>query len=241
MAKEEKKLEYPVGLMACPFCNGDASVMVRKTSIDTLGCHNADCTVQPNIAVTSIDMAEQTWNRAIQQGRDLRYDSTVDTLKHIKRVNELLIDASVELLNRAKVHDDSKLGDKEKRIFDEFILKLKNSTYGSKKYGQFLKDMKGALDHHYGNNKHHPEHYPNGIEDMDLFDIIEMLMDWKAAGERHADGNIYRSIEKNINRFKISPQLLMIFVNTIVNLEWGNLGDYLALEEKLQKQQNNRR
>ena len=37
------------------------------------------------------------------------YDSTKDTLIHIKRVNELLSIAAVELISRGSVHDDSKL------------------------------------------------------------------------------------------------------------------------------------
>lgn len=49
---------------------------------------------------------------------------------------------------------------------------------------------------------------------MCLFDLIEMFLDWKAAGERHSDGNIYKSIEHNRERFGISEQLEHIFINT---------------------------
>ena len=98
--------------------------------------------------------------------------------------------------------------------------KLKSSTYGSEAYKQMLKDLQPTLDHHYANNSHHPEHYPNGIDDMDLFDIVEMLMDWKAASERHEDGNIYKSIDINKDRFKMSDQLYQIFKKTASNLNW---------------------
>jgi hypothetical protein len=83
-----------------------------------------------------------------------------------------------------------------------------------------LKDLKPTLDHHYSNNSHHPEHYKNGIDDMDLLDVIEMLMDWKASTERHDDGNIHSSLEINKNRFHISEQLYNILNNTIKNLGW---------------------
>ena len=76
-----------------------------------------------------------------------------------------------------------------------------------------------ALDHHYANNGHHPEHYPNGVNDMTLYDIVEMFMDWVAAGERHADGNIYKSIEHNKVRFNLDPQLVNIFTNTAKLME----------------------
>jgi hypothetical protein len=149
-----------------------------------------------------------------------QYDSTADTLRHIRLVNAYLKIAAVELLNRAVIHDCSKLESPEKELFDEFTPKLAGCTYGSDEYKQFLADLKPALDHHYQNNSHHPEHYPNGVNDMDLFDVIEMFFDWKAASERHNDGNIYKSIEINTKRFNLSEQLATIFKNTAKKLNF---------------------
>lgn len=149
-----------------------------------------------------------------------QYDSRSDTLTHIKRVSESMMMAATELLMRATVHDLSKLEEPEKGIVDKFTPMLASSTYGSDEYKQFLIDMKPMLDHHYKNNSHHPEHYKNGIDGMDLFDVIEMFFDWKAAGERHANGNIFKSIEHNRERFKMSDQLVSIFVNTANNLHY---------------------
>lgn len=150
----------------------------------------------------------------------MNYDSRADTLQHIKRVSELLNLASIELLKRANKHDSSKLESPEKELFDEFTPKLKNCTYGSEQYKEFLKGLKVALDHHYKNNSHHPEHYENGVNGFDLFDLIEMFFDWKAATERHANGDIYKSIEINKDRFKISEQICNIFKNTAERLNY---------------------
>jgi hypothetical protein len=147
-----------------------------------------------------------------------KYDSTVDTLKHIKRVNELLIRFAKDLMWRSTYHDNSKLRDPEKSLFDEYTPKLAGCTYGSDEYKQFLNGLKVALEHHYANNSHHPEHYPNGVEGMDLLDVVEMLLDWKAATERTKDGDILKSIDINEKRFNISPQLAQILRNTIINL-----------------------
>jgi hypothetical protein len=143
-----------------------------------------------------------------------KYDSSKDTFLHIKRVNQLLILAASELLYRATKHDASKLEEFEKDNFDEFTPKLKNSTYGSEEYKSFLKEMGVALDHHYQNNSHHPEHYENGLNGFDLFDLIEMFFDWKAATERHENGDIYKSIEINKDRFKYNDLIANIFRNT---------------------------
>lgn len=148
------------------------------------------------------------------------YDSTADSLRHIKRVANLLSMAASELLSRGTWHDDSKLESPEKELFDIYTPKLKDCTYGSDEYKGYLKELGVALTHHYERNSHHPEHYENGVDGMDLFDLIEMFFDWKAASERHADGNIYRSIEMNTERFDLSPQTVSIFTNTAQRLNY---------------------
>lgn len=144
----------------------------------------------------------------------MNYDSKPYTLEHIKRVNELLLNFCQEMMNRAARHDDSKLLSPEKEMFDEYTPKLKGSTYGSPEYQELLKGLGVALKHHYENNSHHPEHYENGIEGMTLFDLVEMFYDWKAASERHENGDFNKSIEINKDRFKMSDQLVNIFKNT---------------------------
>ncbi len=149
----------------------------------------------------------------------MRYDSTVDTLKHIKRVSELLSMAACELLRRGALHDASKLEAPEKELFDEYTPKLKDCTYYSYEYVEYLNSLEFALNHHYAHNSHHPEHYENGINGFDLFDLVEMFFDWKAASERHADGDILKSIEINTDRFKMSKQLADIFSNTAMRMK----------------------
>jgi len=138
-----------------------------------------------------------------------------ETKQHIGNVQILMLDIIHDLINRAHDHDLSKLESPELETFTEFTPKLKQSTYGSKEYGDFLKNMKGALDHHYKTNRHHPEHFSNGIKGMNLVDVIEMICDWKASSMRHSNGNIEKSIEMNQERFGYSDDLKQILLNTI--------------------------
>ncbi len=137
-----------------------------------------------------------------------------DTFRHIERVRNLLNLCSINLLHRGELHDQTKLEPPEVEVFAEYTSKLSTCTYNSDEYKKYLAEMKPALDHHYAHNRHHPEHYKDGINDMNLLDIVEMLCDWKAASERHNDGNIRKSIEVNANRFGMSPQLVKILENT---------------------------
>lgn len=143
---------------------------------------------------------------------------TAETLKHIRRVQSLLGMAIRNLSARQDVHDDSKLKTPEAEVFEEYTPKLRGCTYGSEEYKQFLAEMKPALDHHYANNSHHPEYYRDGIRGMSLLDLLEMVLDWKAATERHADGCIDKSIELNQSRFGYSADMKAVFHNTIREL-----------------------
>lgn len=55
----------------------------------------------------------------------------------------------------------------------------------------------------------------SSVNNMNLFDLIEMFLDWNASSQRHADGDINRSIEISTTRFALSPQLVEIFKNTV--------------------------
>lgn len=142
----------------------------------------------------------------------------LETQAHIDNVETLIFKLAAQLVDRAHNHDASKLEDPELEIFTEYTPKLATSTYGSDEYKSFLKEMKVALDHHYKENRHHPEHFKNGIKDMTLVDLIEMIADWKAATMRHNDGNIMRSIELNQERFGYSDELKAILKNTAKEL-----------------------
>ena len=143
-----------------------------------------------------------------------KVDVERETHEHIKQVALLIDRVCLILKDRARSHDLSKLNPPELEIFQIYTEKLKGTTYGSDKYKQYLKDMKPALDHHYGCNRHHPEHFDNGIDGMNLFDIMEMFCDWFAATQRHADGDIMQSILINKDRFGYSNLLEAIFINT---------------------------
>jgi hypothetical protein len=146
---------------------------------------------------------------------DFMYNSANDTHEHINKVLEFIGKLIYALEVRQDGHDMSKLLTPEKTVFDEFTPKLKDCTFGSEEYKDYLAAMKPALDHHYAANRHHPEHFPNGVQSMNLVDLCEMIADWKAASMRHADGDITRSIETNQKRFGYSDELKQILANTV--------------------------
>ena len=150
-----------------------------------------------------------------KESEGIMYNSRPETIKHIETVKKFIERIANELSIRGMIHDVSKLQEPEKSIFDEYTPKLKECTYGSDEYKQYLSEMQTALNHHYSKNRHHPEHHGEGIKGMTLVDLCEMIADWKAATLRHADGDILRSIEINQSRFGYSDEMKQILLNTV--------------------------
>lgn len=148
------------------------------------------------------------------------YDSRPDTYEHISKVRGYLHNIAVMLIRRGHDHDRSKLEEPELSVFNEYTPKLRDSTYGSDEYKSFLEGMGAGLKHHYEVNDHHPEHFLLGIHGMNLIQLTEMLCDWKAATERHADGDLFRSIEQNQDRFGYGEEIRVLLHNTAQALGW---------------------
>jgi hypothetical protein len=137
-------------------------------------------------------------------------------VEHITLVQRLLLSAQIELSRRITTHDRSKLSASELERYCHATHILESMTYGTPEYEAIRQELLGdALAHHFAHNRHHPEHFADGIDGMNLFDVLEMLVDWMAATKRHADGDIHRSFAVNQQRYDISPQLERIMKNTI--------------------------
>lgn len=67
-----------------------------------------------------------------------------ETMQHIRQVGIYLNKFVRGLMERAEVHDQSKLQTPEVEAFTEFTSKLAASTYGSPEYDEFKKAMKPA-------------------------------------------------------------------------------------------------
>ena len=148
-------------------------------------------------------------------------DSTQDTLAHRKMVIDFATDFCADIMDRADRHDESKLHSPEKERFD-FVgthQHLSKHTYGSDEYKKSLEYLGPALERHYEANDHHPQHFKDGIDGMNLMQLVEMWLDWCAACKRNKGGNIRQSLEVNKDRFGLSDQLYHIFMNTADAIE----------------------
>lgn|SRR3990167_2274769 len=147
-------------------------------------------------------------------------DQRFKTMRHVETVRNYLNEVIRELLSRQEQHDQTKFENPERDIFDKYTPLLRGVTYGSDEYKRMVAEMGPAVKHHQESYRHHPEFFGgDGVSGMNLIDLLEMICDWKSSTMRHADGDIYRSIEINQKRFGYSDELKKILKNTA---DWMN-------------------
>lgn len=136
-----------------------------------------------------------------------------DLHKHKVLLRAVLYNLANQLKERADKHDDSKFSKEEKDVF-ESIDNIKREDFDSyEEYFNCTKPLiQKALDHHYANNRHHPEHFEKGVDNMNLLDIIEMIVDWDTSASCRGT---QLDTEYSFKRFKIEPQLQKIILNTL--------------------------
>lgn len=135
---------------------------------------------------------------------------------HVRRVQSYMMVSIHILLKRMTTHDLTKYSEEEFALVIGKSL-LDSLAYNGDEYKAALSDVKDAVSAHYANNSHHPEHYINGVVGMSLFDLIEMLCDWQAAGET-SRGSLEASIESNTDRFDLSPEMVGFLRNTAAEM-----------------------
>ena len=139
----------------------------------------------------------------------------MEVLKHVNEVRKNIWKLIMELDHRGRIHDSTKFESPEREIYAATLPKLAVTVYDSPEYKKLLEESKIAIEHHWANNRHHPEWHSNGIADMDLIDLLEMIADWVAATKRNKNGNIHRSIVLNTPKYQITSQLASILTNTV--------------------------
>jgi hypothetical protein len=151
---------------------------------------------------------------------DTQSDYLCDVLLHISEVKEYLEEIISELKKRGEAHDRTKLQEPEFDIFVSTREKFKKVNYGTPEYQECVELAKPAIEHHYKNNRHHTAFHQNGINDMTLVDIVEMIADWMAANRRSPDKELVDTLEYAKNKYGIDEQLFKIINNTLTEMGW---------------------
>lgn len=146
----------------------------------------------------------------------------VVTHRHISRVRELLGEFAIEMIKRGDRHDKSKFEQIELeplQRMQDLIDAEGPAEFGTQEYKRRTDLLGDMIEHHRANNSHHPEFYENGVNGMDLFDLVEMFFDWKAASERGE--SCVMNLSRACQKYEINPQLEEIMTNTANRLGYA--------------------
>lgn len=139
-----------------------------------------------------------------------------ELVSHKKLVGHYLNQALYKLIRRAIEHDMSKFGPEEFWPYAYQLPRFREVEYGTPDYQECIKAIRPAIDHHFQQNRHHPEHFPEGIGGMNLLDVLEMVCDWMAASQRGGGGPLRLDLQQK--RFGIDDQLQGLIERTVIEL-----------------------
>ena len=126
-----------------------------------------------------------------------------------------------ELERRANEHDQSKYREDEFSGFVQINKIAREYPYGSDEYKASLKEV-DAVDLHYSRNDHHPEHFSGNVLDMNFFQLVEMVCDWKAASESYGQTSFGESLRIQKERFKLDDKQFFVIQLIAEALQTGS-------------------
>lgn len=153
---------------------------------------------------------------------ELKKIKTLETIGlHRQRVFQIMSRLSHEMILRGNKHDESKFESEELPYYINTIDIFEKNHFDSEGYYKAKESLGPALEHHYKHNRHHPEHFNNGIEGMNLVDILELLADWKSATLNRPNhrGDILESVDILSKKYGICDQLKTLLINTLKDFD----------------------
>jgi hypothetical protein len=137
---------------------------------------------------------------------------TKELIEHKQDVAELMNKIAQEIIERGRVHDDSKFQSPE----IEALTEIRNMKFGTPEYLAVCNS--DGIKHHYKANRHHPEHFGDGkVNIMTLIDLIEYAADCYVAAKRRSGQMV--DFSRNKDRHGIEDQLLTILACTAEHFE----------------------
>ena len=115
---------------------------------------------------------------------------------YLKKVGA--VEHAKQLIERAKVHDDSKISCVEELRALSSIINDKTTLVDSNALLTNIKQE--AIELHWKHNTHHPEHFKSPV-DMSRLDIMEMCCDWHARSSQYNTPFLEFVKERQNNRF----------------------------------------
>lgn len=170
----------------------DSEMNINENSLIYMIMNKDDCFTKSRDSIVRTLII----NSFIKYENTLSYkDMDMNTIK----ITSIIYELSKRMIN----HDNSKIEYlPEFNLYKDVVYKLNGLEHGTKEHTEAKKQLDQGFEIHCINNRHHPEHFNSeGICGMNIYDIIEMILDWCSAavcrGFKFKLSSIYRRIESH--------------------------------------------
>lgn len=152
-------------------------------------------------------------------------------MRHIELVRISLEKISQEFRIRGMKHDLSKFRRDEFQGFCRIGAAVEDHPYPSEEYFQAMKDNEEVVNLHKKRNSHHPEFHEEPAS-MNWLDIIEMVVDWRAAWEAYGSDISWNSnIFDQLERFEFTPEQEWLIREVAWWLQEDEVVEFPGMEE----------
>lgn len=135
--------------------------------------------------------------------------------EHLSRVQNKLLNVGLEFNKRAINHDRDKIFNKEVNdVYEEYFAELKKIKFGTPKYYEFEKKNFEKAHQIHAQNRHHFYSSKNNINDVNLFDLMEAIVDISESSKQYGGNreDIYNALK---NKKIFDQELEQIIMNTL--------------------------
>lgn len=148
------------------------------------------------------------------------YSYRKDIIDHKQKVSANMFTIIQELYHRQALHDNDKItNDLIFEPYDMYNNELRRAGFGSERYKHILKNELGEAADLHAQNRHHFYAKAHACQtDVNIFDVIEALIDIKSAIERyddHSPEEVQLLLKNSMQRILSEQTLDTVIENTI--------------------------
>lgn len=116
--------------------------------------------------------------------------------EHLDMVRHKLLLSSTELIERGYVHDEDKIfNPKVNKVYVEKFPELKKIEFGTTAYKKFEEDYFQEAHQIHVQNRHHFYSKKNNTQDVNLFDLLEAIIDISESGKQYKNLDYKKSFK----------------------------------------------
>lgn len=141
------------------------------------------------------------------------------------KVHKQMIESDFEniceyLRTKAVVHDNDKIEEGYvNSVYEEHFPKLKQIEFGTEEYVAYERNHFAKAHYLHSQNRHHYYNPNNELDDIDLFDLIEAIVDMKQSQKQYSQFDMDILLKTFYDKGTLDLDLESLVINTVMRIE----------------------